>query len=254
MNYIPSLPTLDAHAHLKHTHSALDLSTCGAVLAMTVSLEEASRTITRNDQTILWGIGCHPGEVDAQQRFDERSFRDLIKHTPIVGEIGLDKRSQVPFDVQLKTFRTILSIVADNPRLVSIHSNHATAEVLDELDKRPISAVVLHWWSASNSRTKAAVQLGCYFSINPAIAEHSGFAKYVPINHILLETDHGYDDSPAEIPTRIESTERMVAATYLVDSASLRYTVWRNFKNVMERINATDRLADSLKHWLEAER
>jgi TatD DNase family protein len=221
---------------------------------MTVSLEEASHIISRNDQTILWGIGCHPGEVDAQQRFDEHTFQDLIAHTLIVGEIGLDKKSPVPFDDQLKTFRTILSIVADNPRLVSIHSNHATAEVLEELDKRPISTAVLHWWSASNSRTKAAVQLGCYFSVNPAIAEHSRFSKYVPIDHILLETDHGYDDSPAEIPTKIESTERMVAAKYLVDSASLRSTVWSNFKNIVERIRATDQLSVSLRGLLEAER
>jgi TatD DNase family protein len=251
MSNMPSLPTLDAHAHIKHTHSALDLSTCGVVLAMTVSLEEASRAITRSDQTILWGIGCHPNEVDAQQRFDERIFRDLIKHTPIVGEIGLDKRSQVPFEAQLKTFRTILNIVADNPRLVSIHSNHATAEVLEELDRHPTSAAVLHWWSASNSRTKAAVELGCYFSINPAIARHSRFSKFVPIERILLETDHGYDDPPEEIPTKIESTEDAVAVKYLVDSASLRHTLWSNFRNVMERINGTDQLPDSIEHLLK---
>ena len=221
---------------------------------MTVSLEEATHTIARNDQTILWGIGCHPGEVDAQQKFDEHTFSELIKHTPVVGEIGLDKKSPVPFDAQLKTFRTILSIVADNPRLVSIHSNHATAEVLEELDKRPISTAVLHWWSASNARTKAAVQLGCYFSINPAIAEHSRFSKHVPLDHILLETDHGYDDSPSEIPTKIESTERAVASKYMVDSAILRPTVWRNFKNVMERIRATDQLSVSIRDLLEAER
>ena len=165
MTKLLSLPTLDAHAHLKHTHSASDLSICGVVLAMTVSLEEATYAIARNDQTILWGIGCHPGEVDAQKRFDEHTFRELIKHTPIVGEIGLDKKSQVPFDAQLKTFRTILTIVADNPRLVSIHSNHVIAEVLEELERQRISTAILHWWSASNSRTKAAVQLGCYFPL-----------------------------------------------------------------------------------------
>jgi TatD DNase family protein len=254
MAILSYLPTLDAHTDLKHTHSASDLASCGAVLAMTVSLEEASHTTNRNDQTILCGIGCHPGEVDAQQRFDEHTFQDLIAYTPIVGEIGLDKKSPVPFDAQLKTFRTILSIVADNPRLVSIHSNHATAEVLEELDKRPISTAVLHWWSASNARTKAAVQLGCYFSINPAIAEHSRFSKHVPLDHILLETDHGYDDSPSEIPTKIESTERAVASKYLVDSAVLRRTVWSNFKNVMERIRAIDKLSVSLRGFLEAER
>ena len=254
MTNLLSLPTLDAHAHLKHTHSASDLSICGVVLAMTVSLEEATHTIARNDQTILWGIGCHPGEVDAQQRFDEHTFKELIKHTPIVGEIGLDKKSQVPFDAQLKTFRAILTIVADNPRLVSIHSNHATSEVLEELERQRISTAILHWWSASNSRTKAAVQLGCYFSINPAIAHHSIFSKYVPIDSILLETDHGYDDSPAEIPTKIESTERAVAAKYLLDAPSLRHWVWNNFKHVVNRIGATDQLSDPLRHLLEAER
>ena len=253
MAILSYLPTLDAHAHLKHTHSASDLASCGAVLAMTVSLEEASHTTNRNDQTILWGIGCHPGEVHAQQRFDEHTFQDLIAYTPIVGEIGLDKKSPVPFDAQLKTFRTILSIVADNPRLVSIHSNHATAEVLEELDKRPISTAVLHWWSASNARTKAAVQLGCYFSINPAIAEHSRFSKHVPLDHLLLETDHGYDDLPSEISIKIESTERAVASKYLVDSAALRRMVWSNFKNVMERIRATNQLSVSLRDLLQAE-
>jgi TatD DNase family protein len=228
MNLSP-LPTLDAHAHMKHMHSVSDLSTCGAVLAMTLSLEEASHTVARNDQTIVWGIGCHPGDVNAQHRFDAHTFRDLIKHTPVVGEIGLDKKSQVPFDVQLKTFRSILTIISDNPRLVSIHSNHATAEVLDELYKQPISIAVLHWWSASSSRTKAAVELGCYFSLNPAIAEYSIFSKLVPIDHILLETDHGYDDSPADIPTLIESTEQVVAAKYHIEPAYLRHTIWDNF-------------------------
>ena len=108
MTNLLSLPTLDAHAHLKYAHSASDLSICGVVLAMTVSLEEATHTVARNDQTILWGIGCHPGEVDAQQKFDEHTFSELIKHTPVVGEIGLDKKSPVPFNTQLKTFRTIL--------------------------------------------------------------------------------------------------------------------------------------------------
>src|SRR5208283_2977316 len=172
--------------------------------------------------------------------------------TPIVGEIGLDRKSQVPFDAQLKTFRTILTIVADNPRVVSIHSNHATAEVLEELERQRISTAILHWWSASNSRTKAAVQLGCYFSINPAIAHHSRFSKYVPIDHILLETDHGYDDAPGEIPTKIESTERAVASKYLMDSAALRHTVWTNFKNAMEMIRATGQLSVSLRELLEA--
>ena len=126
-----TLPTLDAHAHIKHTHRESDLSNCGGILAVTLSLEEASHAVVRHDQAVGWGVGCHPGDVDAQRDFSAKQFKDLIRHSAIVGEIGLDKKSQVPFETQLKTFRTILEIVSDRPRLVSIHSNHATAEVLN---------------------------------------------------------------------------------------------------------------------------
>jgi len=248
-----SLPTLDTHAHIRHTHPVVELSNCGAVLAMTVSLEEASHAIVRNDETILWGVGCHPGEVHAQRDFDEHVFRKLIAHTPIVGEVGLDRRSHVPFDVQMRTFRAILSIVADEPRIVSIHSNHATAEVLEELARRPIPVAVLHWWSASNARTKAAVQLGCFFSINPAIAEHSRFARYVPIDQVLFETDHGYDDPPAGIPAKIESTERAVAGKYLIDSALLRQKVWSTFRQAAEKTNTAAQFTDPLRRFFGAE-
>jgi TatD DNase family protein len=251
MSDLPVLPTLDAHAHLKHTHSATALSSCGAVFAMTVSLDEASHAVNRDDQTILWGVGCHPGDVIAQQSFDEHTFRRLITHTPIVGEIGLDRKSQVPIDAQLKTFRTILAIVSDNPRLVSIHSNHATAEVLEELHRQPISIAVLHWWNGSVSRTKAAVELGCYFSINPAIAQYSRFSQHVPADHILLETDHGYDEPPADIPNLIESTERIVSEKYLMDSATLRRIEWNNFRTLVQALDATSLLTESLRNFLQ---
>jgi TatD DNase family protein len=248
MEALPPFPTLDAHAHLKNTRSAGELAACGAVLAMTLSLEEASQTLGRADQMILWGVGCHPGEVRAQQDFDAHAFQELIRRTPVVGEVGLDRRSQVPFEIQLKTLRNILSIVADNPRIVSIHSNHATAEVLEELNRQRISIAVLHWWSASNSRTKTAVDLGCYFSINPAIADHSRFSKNVPLERILLETDHGYDDMPQAIPGRIEATEHIVAQKYLVDALSLRRKVWRNFKEIIHGIGFERHLADGFEH------
>jgi TatD DNase family protein len=218
---------------------------------MTLSLEEASHAVARHDRGIAWGVGCHPGDVDAQKAFDPKQFAELIKRSAVVGEIGLDKKSQVPFEAQVKTFRTILEIVSDSPRLVSIHSNHATAEVLDELDRRHISVPVLHWWSGSRTRTKAAVHIGCYFSVNPRIAQYSLFSMFVPLDRIFIETDRGYDDSPGEIPAIIESTELIVAAKYEVQALTLRRAAWSNLSSIMKILDGAPQLPETLKHQSE---
>jgi TatD DNase family protein len=195
---------------------------------MTLSLEEAARVVPRRDRAVAWGVGCHPGDVNGQRDFSARDFADLIRHTPVVGEIGLDRKSPVPFEVQRETFRAILEIVADNPRLVSIHSNHATAEVLDELSSRRISVPVLHWWSGGRPRTRAAVEMGCFFSIHPRIAEYSIFRDLVPLERIFMETDHDHEKPPEQIPGILAAAEATVAAKYGVEPGAVRAAVWRN--------------------------
>ncbi len=84
------LPSLDAHAHLEHNSTSDELADSGSVLAMTISLEEAALAICRHDSQIVWGVGCHPRRVRAQESFDVERFRDLAERTALVGEIGLD--------------------------------------------------------------------------------------------------------------------------------------------------------------------
>src|SRR5690348_530644 len=85
-----ALPTLDAHAHVQHTRTTQELTACGAVLAMTLSADEALHALKRRDQSVAWGVGCHPGDVAAQAAFNALEFGDLIRQTAVVGEIGLD--------------------------------------------------------------------------------------------------------------------------------------------------------------------
>ncbi len=124
-----ALPSLDAHAHLNPTRTVDELAESGAVLAMTVSLEGAALAIDRGDPQIVWGVGCHPRKLRAQESFDAERFRDLAERTAVVGEIGLDTGSHyrhASLETQLHTFRAALEIVADLPRIVSIHSYRAT--------------------------------------------------------------------------------------------------------------------------------
>lgn len=232
-----ALPTLDAHAHLDPARPAQELAQSGAVISMTFSLEGAQKTLTRTDEFVAWGVGCHPRFAAAQNAFDVRQFRNLVARTAIVGEVGLDGASRVSQADQLRVFRSVLEIVCEIPRFVSIHSVRATGLVLKELRRTPLAAPVLHWWMGSVAETKEALALGCYFSIHPQVARHSKFRNWVPLERVFVESDHGVKDPLAGIPLRIQKVERLVAQQYGIQTDELRKVTWKNLASLIE---ATD--------------
>ena len=229
------LPTLDAHAHLTNTLKEDQYLETGAVLAFTSSMEEATISMKRQDQHILWGVGCHPRFRKAQENFNPILFEKLIAKTPIIGEIGLDSGSRVPMEIQIKNFRQILEIITQQPRIVSIHSFQATDLVLEELKRNPINTPILHWWTGSAANTTEAVKMGSYFSIHSAVARQSKFRTRVPFQRVLVESDHGYNDPPAAIPCRIMWVEHLVAQQYRMKVEDLRIKIWKNFQDLVQK-------------------
>jgi TatD DNase family protein len=228
-----TLPSLDAHAHIDPARTADELTGMGAILAMTLSLNEAAHAIRRHDPLIAWGVGCHPRILKAQEAFNADRFGELAERTAIVGEVGLDTGSRVPLERQLQIFRQVLSIVAELPRLVSIHSYRATGLVLKELRQKPVVAPVLHWWTGTADETREAVALGCYFSIHSAVARHSKFRTAVPLERLLVESDLSYNDPPAAIPCRVEWVEHLVAQQQRLDAQDIRSLAWQNLAKIV---------------------
>lgn len=243
------LPSLDAHAHLEHSRTADELADSGSVLAMTISLEEAALAVGRQDPQIVWGVGCHPRKVRAQESFDVERFRDLAERTALVGEIGLDTGphyEHAPLETQLQTFREALKIVSDLPRIVSIHSYRATGLVVRELRQKPIDVPILHWWTGTAEETREAVALGCYFSVHSAVARHSKFRTAVPPERILIESDHGYADPPEAIPCRIEWVEHLVAQQLSLSRKEVRRLAWQNLATIVRKTNTCKLLPEPL--------
>lgn len=241
-----NLPSLDAHAHLDPGRTSEELAASGAVLAMTLSLDEAALGVDRVEPWITWGVGCHPRHLQAQESFDLERFGELAERAAMVGEIGLDTGSRVPLELQLQTFRQALAVVAELPRLVSIHSYRASGLVLDELRRRPIAVPVLHWWTGSAAETEEAVALGCYFSIHSAVARQSKFRTRVPPERVLVESDHGYRDPPAAIPCRVEWVEHLVGQQLELAQAEVRRLVWRNLATILSETGTQGLLPEPL--------
>jgi len=245
---VSALPTLDAHAHFHPARTAQDLSRSGAVLAMTLSLDEAAEVLGREAPLVAWGVGCHPRDLKAQAVFDPERFGELAERAAVVGEVGLDaKGSRVPLDVQVRTFRHALVVAARVSRATSIHSVSATALVLEELRRHPVPAPILHWWTGTVAETREAVAMGAYFSVHSAVARHSKFRTTVPPERILVETDHGWADPPAAIPCRIEWVEHLVAQQLRSSVEDVRRLVWENLARLVRETATLDLLPQALR-------
>jgi TatD DNase family protein len=246
------LPSLDAHAHINPSRKSVELAEAGAVLAMTLSLDEADTVIARKEALVAWGVGCHPRRLAAQNAFDSDRFADLASRAPIIGEVGLDVAYQVPMERQLSTLRTALTFAAKNGRIVSLHSfgtnnsssARSTSLILDELRRTPIATPILHWWTGNAAETRQAVELGCYFSVHSAVARRSLFRTQVPLERLLVESDHGWSDPPAAIPHRVIWVEYLLSASLGVNVHEVRQLVWQNFSDIV-RLTGTRELLPS---------
>lgn len=227
--------SLDAHAHVKPTRTSEELAQAGAVLAMTLSLDEAEAVTARREPYVTWGVGCHPRDVTAQAGFAPDRFERLAQRAAIIGEVGLDVRtSKVPLDVQLRAFRSALRVAAETSKPVSIHSFTATGLVLEELRRMPVAAPILHWWTGNAAQTREAVALGCFFSVHSAVARRSVFRTCVPPERILVESDHGWADPPAAIPCRVEWVEHLLSVQLKCPREEVRTLAWRNFAQIVK--------------------
>lgn len=228
------MPPLDTHAHVDPGVSSRELENLGAVvLIATRSLADFKLVQERQDLVSVWGVGCHPSLVGVQKVFSEEDFRLALKKTPFVAEVGLDGASRVPLESQVKVLTTVLSATHQEPRIVSLHSYKATAElvrVLKREGQRP--GRILHWWLGTEDETAEMLRLGCYFSVNYSMLRTPGAWSQVPLDRILLETDHPSGDRfsirPRQ-PGSVNDVEELLAKKFKLTAHQIRLRCWKNF-------------------------
>lgn len=223
---------IDLHAHIETDIAAADLVDLRAVVfAATRSLDEAKRALERNDTSTVWGVGCHPGLVGAQKAFDVERFSALITRTAYVSEVGLDGKSRVPMETQRATLSAVLKVLQASPRITSIHSFAATEAVLGCLTEWPIRGAVLHWWLGDAGQTQRAIDLGCYFSVNPAMVRQSELLRRLPLDRVLPETDHPFGDRSGghgRRPGRVDDVEQALGRLHQLTPEEIRQITWQN--------------------------
>lgn len=243
---MPSLPSLDCHAHVAPEVSPDDVRALGGsiIVAVTRSLNEGERALRRHDSRILWGVGAHPGFAKARREFSKSQFSSLLSRALVVGEVGLDRRAG-EVEGQARILRHILDGTADRAVLTSLHSAGCASELLVEIEARPPVAPILHWFTGTDEEVHAALELGCWFSVNAAMNDAQ--LMRLPEGRVLPETDFpNAKGARARMPGDIESLERRLARIWSRPGFEVRTTLLRNFRTLLEKSEVLDRVPDAI--------
>ncbi len=167
------------------------------VLAVTTSPRAYIKTSQyfSNSKKVRVAVGFHP-ELVAQRQNEWTLFMQTIKKCKYIGEIGIDgsQRFRKSLDVQTAFFKEALTEAEkDLGHIISIHSRGATKQVLSAIESTKNNYTpVLHWFMGSLKEVEWAIDLGCWFTINPKMCESKqgqSIISKLPRNRILPETD-----------------------------------------------------------------
>ena len=144
---------------------------------------------------IRTALGLHP-QIAHERKHELVLFEQLISETRYVGEIGLDGglEYKAHWQTQLTVFERALAICrAAGGRVISLHSRRAGTQVLDAIDEhRGAGTPILHWFSGTARELDRAIDLGCWFSVGPAMLRGEKgrlLATRMPRDRILTESD-----------------------------------------------------------------
>ena len=200
--------------------------------------------MARGRSRIRTALGIHP-QV-AHERLSELSlFEELGHRTRFFGEIGLDGSLGYRHhsDKQSRAFNHALAIARrQGGKILTIHSRSAVNPVLDALEAHPgCGAPILHWFTGSEEELSRAVELGCWFSVGPAMLKSKRgrrLTSLMPRDRIVTETDGPF----AKVNSRqLEPTDswlavEQLASVWQTDTQTTVEKLKSNLRGLLQRV------------------
>jgi len=143
-----------------------------------------------------YSIGIHPWYIDENRlESDLEIIKEKLQLSECLalGECGLDKRVEIPLDLQLSVFKKQLEIVKQTNKPVVLHCVAAYDEVIAIKKEMNIeNPMIIHGFSKNEQVAKSLLNNGFYLSFGKYVLRNPDLEKvftFAPENQILLETD-----------------------------------------------------------------
>ena len=124
-------------------------------------------------------------------------------------------------------------------RVLTIHSRGAEAEVLEVLGENSPGMALLHWYSGNVRTLERALELGCYFSVNPAMLRSQKGQKlleHLPRERVLTETDGPFVQilGRAALPWDVLGVLEYLSMAWNLSLEETQDVVHQNFARVLK--------------------
>lgn len=231
---------VDFHCHLDlYQDMEAEYTRCEVARCLTLAVTTTPKAFARNAEMaktrrfVHAALGLHP-QLVAQRASELSLFEELVHSTRYVGEVGLDagRRFYPSFESQKMVFERVMTLCARfGDKVISIHSVRTAKQVLDVVERTGTDRTcvpVLHWFNASKSETRRALELGCYFSVNEQMLLAPGgraLLEAVPIGRILTETDAPFQSD--KTPGHVHGAIRLIARAYDLEVSATEARIWR---------------------------
>ncbi|VXB03069.1 Hydrolase TatD [Flavobacterium sp. 9AF] len=143
-----------------------------------------------------YSIGIHPWYID-----ENRVASDLAcieeklasENCIALGECGLDKRIEIPMEIQLQVFKAQLALVQKTNKPVILHCVAAYQEVIEVKKEMNIqNPMIIHGFSKNDQVAQSLLDNGFYLSFGKYLLRNPELENVfmnVPIDRFFLETD-----------------------------------------------------------------
>jgi TatD DNase family protein len=182
----------------------------------------------------FYSIGIHPwyiiaDRVEADLEIIESKLQE--KNCLAIGECGLDKRIEIPLELQQMVFEKQLLLAQKHNKPVVIHCVAAFQEVIDTKNRLNISVpMIIHGYSKNTQLAKQLLDNGFYISFGKYLLRNpeleSVFTSILN-DRFFLETDT-VEETISEVYT--------LAAKYKnISVAELQQLISTNYKTVFNK-------------------
>lgn len=184
-----------------------------------------------NASILKYSIGIHPwyiveNKVDEDLKIIKEKLSD--KKCLAIGECGLDKRIEIPFDLQEEVFRKQLALAEKFKKPVVIHCVASFQEVIHIKNELKISVpMIIHGFSKKQELAKQLLDNGFYLSFGKYLLrnpELKSVFQDVPNHKFLLETD--------TISETIKDVYKVASDYKNIEIEKLKNIVETNFRSI----------------------
>lgn len=149
-----------------------------------------------DDSIPQYSIGIHPWYIDENRLENDLKIIEeklQLQECLALGECGLDKRIDIPMEMQIKVFELQIALAEKYKKPLVLHLVAAYQELIEIKNRLQVSvSIILHGFSKNEQVAKQLIDNGCYLSFGKYLLrnpELKNVFQSVPNDKFFLETD-----------------------------------------------------------------